>query len=161
MIFSLCNYICILLLCSLPETTRHTHTTANHSITHSLTQPFFDSFVALVGALQCAPLSLLFPCGLFLGAAAQQKLSVSIWEKVVQYVICGVAVLLMVMGTISAVRDILETESFGMPFDCFCDATPDTCCASGFQPVNGEYCNSVLSVSVWPYKLGSLSPGHV
>ena len=155
--------LCVLLLCSLSELTRHSPHTMQptHPRSLSFTQPFFENFVALGGALLIAPLSFLFPCGLFLGAAAQQKLSVSIGEKVVQYVICGVAVLLMVMGTISAVRDIVEIESFGMPFDCFCDATPDTCCASGFQPVNGEYCNSVLSVGVWPYKLGSLSPGHV
>ena len=115
-----------------------------------------------MGALESAPLSFLFPCGLFLGAVSQQKVSAPKWEKVVQYVICGVCVLLMVMGTISAIRDIVETSSFGVPFDCFCDATPDTCCASGFHPVNGEYCVSVSSVRAGPYTFKSLLlPGHV
>ena len=158
--------LCCLLLCSLPEITHQARLQTTHPLSH--TQPFFDSFIALVGALQIAPLSFLFPCVLFLGAAAQQKLSVSIWEKVVQCVICGVAVLLIVMGTISAIRDIyikivVETDSFGVPFDCFCDATPDTCCDSGFQPVNDEeyYCDSVLSVAVRTFTSGSLAPGHV
>ena len=103
----------------------------------------------MVGALEEAPLSFLFPCGLFLGAVAQQKLSAPKWEKVVQYVLCGVSVLLVVMGTISAIRGIVENaSSFGVPFDCFCDATPDTCCASGFHPVDGECCVLGPSVSV-------------
>ena len=100
--------LCVLLLCSLSEIIHHSPPQRNPLI-YSFTQPFFENCVALGGALLSAPLSFLFPCGLFLGAAAQQKLSVSIGEKVVQYVICGVAVLLMVMGTISAVRDIVET----------------------------------------------------
>ena len=102
-----------------------------------------------MGALESAPLSFLFPCGLFLGAVAQQKLTVSMAEKVVQYVICGVSVLLMVMGTVSAIRGLVENASnFGQPFDCFCDATPTTCCASGFHPVEGECCVLGPSVSV-------------
>lgn len=95
-----------------------------------------------MGALESAPLSFLFPCGLYLGAVAQKKVSApSISEKVVQYVICGVSVLLMVMGTIAAIRGIVENaSSFGVPFDCFCDASPSTCCASGFHPVGEECC---------------------
>jgi len=94
--------------------------------------PFFGDAVGLLGASITPLVCLVLPVVMFLRCWCDDRgnsnLQIHTFEWVLMFFEVALAIVLMVFGTLSAVRTIQsDWETFGYPFDCQCKGIWNTC----------------------------------
>ena len=81
--------------------------------------PFFDDLTGIIGSLMASNISFGMPAALALAAATRGVLQLSTLERVGQFALIAMTLVLMVLGLYSNLtHTVRDSKTWGMPFSC-------------------------------------------